>query len=1282
MRGAEVSYRHFVELIPLGNPSTNPYPRKRKARIFSEGGSDMLREELQSLILNGEEDLLFDFKATDYNFSDQNKKTDFIKDVISMANTPRPSDAVAYIILGVKHVPGKKNEILGILRPQDDAAYQSVLKSDFMDGTPAVRAVTLEINGKNVVCIEIYFDAQNDRPYTCKKNFGSKIIAGQVYYRVGTTNTPATSQATANIYRWFSERILPDPILPPSTDHQVWDTLTNLMIKHRNKPNVLMILPSNTTSFADKLAPLGNVLAPHAVIDLDPDSENNGAFAHMNAKLSTIRQIHKIQPRDTPLLSQRSTTWYFAYGLDTRFSEQRLETRDWVRVSDSVFQLFRTIDNATSPNLQIVLMFVTESMLKRPEEEMLVRLASQDNTIIYVVTNPEFQYDKSGYFEFNNIVYFLSCGINEFIDALLYVISPEDSRSGVQTLPDMSGVPKMIPIEDQASYGEFVNFCYLEIADGDEGPEAFRKGGRPVWSDFYLNYDCERDGIKSIVSSIIQSLQRRRRDRFNIYHSPGSGGTTVAMRIIWDVHSKYPAGELLSCTPPANVAARLREITQKIGNSLLLLVETSRFSRDEIEVLFEYIRAEQIPVVLLQVSRWLGHHPFSSRERSHWIPAELSSREARLFSDAYKLSVPHRREAISRVLKNKQEWQCISFGLAAYSSAYKGINNFVEIRMQRLTPTQRKILIYFALAYYYGQQSLSPQYFSQLLEKIEPYMDLNTIFQGDSYDAIDLLLEEENGEYRIMHQLIAEKILEIGLGVSWSDSGPKPALYSIAKEFAEILAQNGQSQNAKRILHRLFIERTNTTSEMPERPARTDTFKETRRFSELISDLPHTSQLALFNDLSLLFPEDTHIHAHKARINSYHGNFEIAKDSIEYALQQNDHDDVLYHIYGTIIQNRIHYLIHEARKYSKINLDVIKDLTNKALENFAISRKLDPHKEHAYTSVIYLCTDIIETSKKLFNLSITDLLQHGSYGAFFVHLLQVASEALDGIEDLYTDSANISNYGELCRAKLARARGEYSEALQCYNNLLSRNGFPKAQLRRLIAYAYSQKDGDYTPFYPAKIASKVFDLMQVNIKDECNYDKNMPLYLRAARSLSVPPSIEAILTSIQKWKLESPRSLNALFYHATLVSLQVINGAYGLLDEANEALKLCKQVAMLHPQRTSAREWLANGSGIKGLVPHKMVGKWNNEIDFFSEYSNLRQIDGRISGITDNSKGVVTLKCGLKAFFIPGRFDVHKGKDENTSINFYLAFSYDGLIAWHLPTAQATHLHQDDGSSK
>ena len=49
-----------------------------------------------------------------------------------------------------------------------------------------------------------------------------------------------------------------------------------------------------------------------------------------------------------------------------------------------------------------------------------------------------------------------------------------------------------------------------------------------------------RDITPKLDERVRQALSLRRPYRINLYHAPGAGGTTLAKRIIWNLHRQYP----------------------------------------------------------------------------------------------------------------------------------------------------------------------------------------------------------------------------------------------------------------------------------------------------------------------------------------------------------------------------------------------------------------------------------------------------------------------------------------------------------------------------------------------------------------------------------------------------------------------------------------------------------------------------------------------------------------------------------------------------------------------
>lgn len=1222
----------------------------------------MKRDEIEKLIKYGEESKFIDYKMIDYNLSDDEKKTDFIKDVLSMANTPRDENEPTFIFLGVIHKIGEDNEIVGIDRFRDEMHYQNILSGKHINTPPIIKCHPLIIDGKKVFCIEICIEKNNSSPYTTTKDFCTKIIRDRIYYRVGSSNKEATGIAREQIHRWFAEKKFRPAV---GLEGAAWNDLYSRLFLMGKRHDIVLILPASSVGLTAEVAHLG-LLSPYVIVDFDSKSEESGSYAYIEPIIKPRRLVHKVKPGDIAQFNHRSTTWYFARGFNDSENSIELSHREWLRINVRTLSFIHEICTRTAPKPLTIIMLAAGKAVERYEEDIIGSLTAFDNVRIYVITDKTTEKDDAFFDEFKNEVSVLPVGIKNFTEAIKCVVKPS-AEVTERTLPGIQSMPCAIKSEEQNWINEYLDMCYLENEFSNEsGPENFRKGGEPTWADMYRRYDCDRKVTRDLTREIGISLAKRRQNRFNLYHSPGAGGSTVAKRVLWDLHETYPVGELLTCVPAGSVAACLDFITRETSNSLLLLIDSSRFYQDDIEKLYEKIRAEQLPVVMLQTARRYEAPSTPSSPRSKWLPQELLKPEAEQIEEAYINSVPANRDSIKSVFQDKRQWQCICFGLAAYAENYQGISAYTASRLKYLSPAQKDIMVSFALAYFYGQQALSPQFFATFLGKTPAdLIDLENIFIDESTGAIDLLVMEDSGnEYRVMHQLIAKEILRQVLSARGQSDGEcdkkfneswKTALSVFARNFAEMLAQSPNSQRGKELLYRIFIDRA----------GRIDLSQEKQRYSMLFEDIPsEQGRLELFRSLSELFPHEAHIHAHMARINSHVGNFGQAKESIKKALDIDPDDHVIHHIHGTIL----HREIKDELRERDINWEKIETLSVEALACYAQSRILDGGKEHGYISAIELCILLVDTAKKKFKRTLPELLLDKVRAQFFLTLLGTANELFDTLRESL-EGANLGGHIVQCEAKLKAAQDDYSKALECYNNLLSRLDVAKPQLRRLLSRTYESRSRQTTAEFDQDTAERVYHLMEANIKEERNYTKNMPLWLRSARGLKQPPTLEKVIELLSYWKAES-NDINAHFYLATMLSLQVIDGISGALRHAEIALEECKNAARYNAWRTYSREWLVNVPGIKGVISHSSVGEWDERIEFFADYSRLREVEGRVSKIIDNGKGVVTLKCGLNAFFIPGRFGITQGKDENKSIKFYLAFSYDGLIAWHLPNKE------------
>ena len=139
-------------------------------------------------------------------------------------------------------------------------------------------------------------------------------------------------------------------------------------------------------------------------------------------------------------------------------------------------------------------------------------------------------------------------------------------------------------------------------------------------------------------------------------------------------------------------------------------------------------------------------------------------------------------------LRNDPQRSAFFFGLTAFGSDFRGLSLYVKRRITDLTSEQRRIFVYIAIAYYYGQQAVPTQGFTSVLG-LPPSRPLNlaAAFTNSAEQALELLIEGQGGEWRISHHLIALEIMQqilapdrtLEAGRTW-----KQNLSSWAKEFA------------------------------------------------------------------------------------------------------------------------------------------------------------------------------------------------------------------------------------------------------------------------------------------------------------------------------------------------------------------------------------------------------------------------------------------------------------------------------------------------------------------
>jgi tetratricopeptide (TPR) repeat protein len=725
------------------------------------------------------------------------------------------------------------------------------------------------------------------------------------------------------------------------------------------------------------------------------------------------------------------------------------------------------------------------------------------------------------------------------------------------------------------------------------------------------------------------------------------------------LHDRYPAAVLVECDSKLTVE-RISRVGALTESSVLVLVDGGKHSEREIDELFDQLKAQQIPVVLLQVLRRFTNQ--KPGRRQFWLSSELSDAEADRFRNVLSTEVVSAAGALSKLAIGSGRYRSpFFFGLTAFGRDFRTLPTYVSERISSLTSEQRRVLAFISFAHHYGQQSLPAQAFSALLglPPARPVM-LDSMFQGPASAALELLIEEPHGEWRTAHSVIALEVLQQILAPGANDDSAsvwRQSLSAWSKDFAGFTRAGGQipSERLLELTRRVFVYRDNAELLGTERAAST-------RFSQLIEDIPSPQgRVDVLRHVTTLYPDEAHFHAHLGRLLGTAGDFERALEEVDRAIELSPRDHVLHHMRGMTLRNQIRSL----RGGENSVADLI-PLAEEAQRSFGEARDIRPDNEHGYVSEIQLLLDILDLAAQKQGSDIQTVIGGTSTSPFFRRSLEQIEALMDRVSNLYVGESP-SPYILECQARVQRIYGDYGSALSSFDNLLSRPDVAKPTVRRQIVWTMLRKHKGQWSELDYREVDRVRRLLEENLEEESRDSTSLRLWLRAIRLAKVPPALDGIIERVAYWK-HNTGSLDAAYYLYVLHCLRAMDGSLQAVVDAERALEECRTLARYRRDRTRVLEWIGSGNSIARLVHQSQLGDWYGD---FREFAGiLARIEGRVKSIGGPQKGMVALPGGIEAFFVPARADIHAGRDENVLVTCYVGFSYDGPRCWSVERHQ------------
>ena len=615
-------------------------------------------------LLAGAEGETLDFKQDLYDIPSD--RTALNKDILAMSNTPR--DDAAHIVFGVRWAPESGSTVLGVNRQLDDAQLQDAFRQTKIHPLPRFTYTPFEFEGRQVGVLEI--PANDDGPFTPLVDCDG-LQAGAIYYRRGSQNARATGLEVKRIVTWFSNR---NSSAGADSPNQGW--LRFLQSVRRFEADTTFLLVSDPV-FAPT-APLSALGLPpwRAVIDFDPDSDRAGLLSYVAATLERRRVIHQVVKHQYHVQPEPGTHWFFARGLsgikDTVSHDN--DHRAWLKAYKAELgRQLAALSATVSPSPVVALVLWNNVHLRKHLRTLLEELhgAFGNELAIVVVSNDPSSFEA--YVE-DGGAQFLQMSLRDLCNGLsVHYADLTDSSHDRHILPCHSGAPLEIEHKTWLWLSEGLDLLHRSIGiDGDADARPYRLGADISWRNLHLHHDCDRDITAMIRSQVETDLRRRQTVRINIYHSPGSGGTTVGRRVAWDLHGSFPTGVLRKAAP-LDAETRITKVAALTESSVLVVVDGEQHSDREIDDLFDLLKARHTPVVLLQILR--RFHTQASGRRQFWLDAQLTDTEAAGFRDAYTRAAPAKTQLITQLaaMSHDRRRSAFLFGLTAFERDFRGL---------------------------------------------------------------------------------------------------------------------------------------------------------------------------------------------------------------------------------------------------------------------------------------------------------------------------------------------------------------------------------------------------------------------------------------------------------------------------------------------------------------------------------------------------------------------------------------------------------------------------------
>lgn len=672
---------------------------------------------------------------------------------------------------------------------------------------------------------------------------------------------------------------------------------------------ILLICCKEKMKYLDCLA-----LVPWlAVFDFDEESRNIGLLSVLEERIKKMRAIYTCTWKDHARFSDFCTEWCMIRGsVQEADSKTPQDSREWYKaVRSRLDQHFEKMAcfTETYTTVKCIMVLPDDEETLSCMQKTIAKLEEHiDPAPVIIVCDPmKMPYTSTNWiYKAVHVDFKLRCNFQDFCKAL----STTPLADGLKYIKTTYRLPtsddtnnpgleesfvSVLREELEVLYLDYPRNRPVDLDELQEEGEKFLKGGTLRWFVLYEctagHFDAERDIMESIVNRVKEKfLEPFKSGIIKLYHAPGSGGTTLMQRVLWELRKSSLCAQVKmhATISVQDLAHNLESLFEKTHLPLVLLIDggEDKLTKQLLRLL------GHVSVVILQVKRYphnimMTEHP----NNKFYLKGKVSEKEATKLAVKFmnKCDNDDKKDALNELVDDVHRGHSHSvyeFGLTTFLEQYRGIASYVRGYLQlednktkSLQPWQ-EILGYLSMAYFYGQTSMPCQFFVTMLGKPLNY---DVAFSDFPHYVQELIVqcdsEGRKNNIRICHYIIARGILDqiLTWPQKYVESDAQVGLSVIAKSKLINFAYKFIEESKKRSVRP--SDRSNTIIETLTRTFLHRDYKDVgegeisarkRPLSTLLEDIhckaPYTERIKVIEKLVTTFPENPNFHAHLGRI--------------------------------------------------------------------------------------------------------------------------------------------------------------------------------------------------------------------------------------------------------------------------------------------------------------------------------------------------------------------------------------------------------------------------------